>query len=138
MPLVLDNCLPAVILQFGNDDDNEIPFTCHLDSCAAINTANLLLHQWTITTYPSIVISYEQFDDTDAFFPLALDCAVPSADADMVANKSTAVVTYKTRYTDNDGKPVTLSFGLGKAIKVNAIIGLPTFKSVENHPRFGR
>ena len=29
---------------------------------------------------------------------------------------------------DADNKPVTLSFGLGTAIAVNAIIGLPTFK----------
>ena len=43
-------------------------------------------------------------------------------------NKLTSVVTYKTRYTHIYSKPITLSFGLGKAIKVNAIIGLPTFK----------
>ena len=29
---------------------------------------------------------------------------------------------------DTASAPVELSFGLGKAIKVNAIIGLPTFK----------
>ena len=93
-----------------------------------MNAANLLLHQWIITTYPSIVLSYEQFDDSNAFCSLGLDCVVPSADADKVEKKLTAVVTYKTRYTDNYGKPITLSFGLGKAIKMNAIIGLPIFK----------
>ena len=45
-----------------------------------------------------------------------------------MANQLIAVVTYKTRYTDNYGKPITLSFGLGKVIKVNAILVLPTFK----------
>ena len=45
-----------------------------------------------------------------------------------MANQLIVVVTYKTRFTENDGKPITLSFGLGKAIKVNAIIGLLTFK----------
>ena len=38
------------------------------------------------------------------------------------------MVTYKTRHRDENGAPVTLSFGLGKAIKINAIIGLPTIK----------
>ena len=93
-----------------------------------MNAANLLLHQWIITTYPSIVLSYEHFDDSNAFCSLGLDCAVPSVDADKVEKKLTAVVTYKTRYTDNYSKPITLSFGFGKAIKVNAIIGLPIFK----------
>ena len=52
MPLFLDNCLPAAIHQFGDSSDNEISFTCHPDSCAAMDTANLLLHQCIITTYP--------------------------------------------------------------------------------------
>ena len=128
MPLFFDNCIPTAIIRFGDSSENEIPFTCHLDSCAAMNTANLLLYQWIITTYPSIVLSYEQFDDISAFCPLGLDCAVTSADANKVENKLTAVVTYKTRCTDNYGKHITLSFGLGKAIKVNAIIGLPISK----------
>ena len=93
-----------------------------------MNTGSLTLHQWIITTYPAIVASYEQFDDASPFQPIGFDCAVPSADASSISNQLTAVVTYKTRYVDTAGTPVELSFGLGKAIKVNAIIGLPTFK----------
>ena len=79
MPLFLDNYLPVAILRFGDSSDNKILFKCHLDSCAAMNTTNLLIYQWIIITYPSIVFSYEQFDDINAFCPLGLDCAVPIA-----------------------------------------------------------
>ena len=61
MPLSLDNCLPAAVLRFGSDAEDEVAFPCHLDSCAAMNTGSLTLHQWIITTYPAIVDSYEQF-----------------------------------------------------------------------------
>ena len=94
-----------------------------------MNTGSLNLHQWIITTYPVIVASYEQFDDTVPFQPIGLDCAVPSADYSAISNQLTAVVTYKTRYVDTAGAPVELSLGLGKAITVNAIIGIPTFKT---------
>ena len=94
MPLLLDNCLPAVILRFGSNSEDEV-------AC----------------------------DDVNPFQPIGLDCAVPSADANAVSNQLTAVVTYKTRYMDTAGKPVTLSVGLDKAIKVNAIISLPTFNN---------
>ena len=46
-----------------------------------------------------------------------------------MGNRLTAVVTYKTMYKDNDWNNLTLSFGLGAAVKVNTIIGLPTFKT---------
>ena len=59
----LDNGLPAVIYRFGKSDDQEVPFSCHLESCAAMNTYSLLLHVWIITSYPEIVHSYEQYDD---------------------------------------------------------------------------
>ena len=93
-----------------------------------MNAANLLLRQWIITTYPSIVLRCKQFDNINTFCPMGIDCAVPSVDADNMANQLLAIDIYKSRYTDNYGKPITLSFDLGKAIKVDAIIGLPTFK----------
>ena len=40
-------------------------------------------------------------------------------------------MTYKTRYTLICGKPTLLKFGLGKDIKVNAIIGIPQMKTWE-------
>ena len=128
MPLPLDNALPATVFRFGTDSSNEIPFSCHLDSCAAMNTGNLRLHQWIITKYPHIVEKYEQYDDVKPFRPITLDCALPASEAEKTAGKLTAVVTYKTRYFDSQGKKLTLSFGLGESIQVNAIIGLPTIK----------
>ena len=129
MPLSLNNYLPAAIFRFGSASEDEVAFLCHLDSCAAMNTGSLTLHQWIITTYLAIVASYEQFDDASPLQPIGLDCAIPSADSSAISNQLTAIVTYKTRYVDTAGAPVELSFGLGKAIKVNVIIGLPTFKT---------
>ena len=57
-----------------------------------------------------------------------MDFALPSSQAEKDADKFSAVVTYKTRYHNAAGKVVTLSFGIGKAITVNANIGLPTFR----------
>ena len=128
MPLSLDNGLPAAVLQFGTNDMDSIEFSCHFDSCAAMNTANLLLHQWIMTTYPHIVHSYEQFDDNVPFQPIELDCAIPNAESKQNCNRLTAVVTYITNYRKPDGSNMKLSFGLGESISVNAIIGLPTLK----------
>ena len=128
MPLALDNGLPAAVLRFGTLSEDEIPFSCHLDSCAAMNTGSLHLHQWVCTQHPHLVENYEQFDDADAFRPITLDCAVPQSEAEKTTGKLTAVITYKTRYRDNEGKKLTLSFGLGASIRVNAIIGLPTLR----------
>ena len=56
---------------------------------------------------------------------------MPSSLPDKEASKLTAIVTYKTRYIDSNRKMITISFGLGDSISVNAIIGLPTFKAWE-------
>ena len=55
MPLDVDNGLPGVELWFGQDCASEVGLLCHLDSCAAMTTGNLKLHQWLITTYPHLV-----------------------------------------------------------------------------------
>ena len=78
-----------------------------------MSTANSLLHMWIMTTYPDIVLSYEKFDDDQPFKPIQLDCAVPSLLVDKEANKLTAMATYKTSYTDSNGKMITILFGLG-------------------------
>ena len=44
LPLSLDKNLPSTVLRFGTSADNEIAFSCHLDSCAAMNIRNSLLH----------------------------------------------------------------------------------------------
>ena len=91
-----------------------------------MNTGNLLLHQWIMTTHPKIVSSLEQYNDPKQFQPLLLDTAVPTASGDDLVGKLTSVVTYHTRYKNASNNEVILKFGIGPSIQVNAIIGLPT------------
>ena len=37
----------------------------YIDTCASMNTGNLLMHQWIITTYPACVAEKTQFDDNN-------------------------------------------------------------------------
>ena len=140
MPLDIDNGLPAVAMSFGSPDtplQKQISFTCHIDSCAAMNTGNMLVHQWIITNYPDIVANYVCYNDKSPFQPIQLLCALKEtsishqhtqAEID-AANSLTAVVRYKTPYTlTSTNKPCFLSFGLGDNVTVNSIIGLPQLK----------
>jgi len=128
MPLDLDNGLPAIKLHFGLCIDDKISFLCHMDTCAAMNTGNVLVHQWIMTKDPYIVCIYEQYNDENPFDPLSLSCAVTMDNVSAMYGKLTAVVTYHTQYTDTDGTPITLAFGLGASVAVNAIVGLPTIR----------
>ena len=69
IPLPINNALPAVEFRFGTDDENEIQFLCHVDSCAGMNTGSLLMHQWVMTKCPHIVAKYEEFNDENPFTP---------------------------------------------------------------------
>ena len=104
MLLSLDNGLPAAVLRLRTTSKDKIPFAFCLDSCAAMHTGSLHLHQWITTKYPHLVKSFEQLDDPNPFRPITLDCAVPVSDVEKTAGKLTAVVTYKTQYVDNKGK----------------------------------
>ena len=95
MPLSLDNELPSTVLRFGTSDANEAAFTCHLDSCAAINIGNSLLHMWIMTEYPEILHSYKRYDDDSPFQPITLDYAVPSSAAKKGSCNLSVVVIYK-------------------------------------------
>ena len=129
MPLDLDNGLPGILLRLGITAASEICFLCHVDSCAAMNTGNLLLHQYIITQHPSIVAEYIQYDDKDPFDPIKLQCAVDDAGLNASENgKLTAIVRYHTPYKFVDGSPVLVSFGLGKDVAVRSILGLPTLR----------
>lgn len=130
MPITIDNGLPAVALRFGSTDDDEVNFKVSIDSCAGLNIGNLRLHQWVATTFPHIVQEWIEFDDKEKFEPLSLNCAVEDIKTvENNAGKLTAMVTYFTRYTDSCSRPVTISFGLGRDVAVNAIVGKPTLKS---------
>ena len=70
-----------------------------------------------------------EFDDIDKFEPSGLNCTMADIkDVENNVGKLTAFVTYYTRYTSVDKLPILLSFGLGKEIAANAIIGKPTLK----------
>ena len=129
MPIDVDNGLPGIELWFGSDSASEVAFICHMDTCAAMNTGNLLVHQWLMTTYPHIVAEYIQYDDIKPFEPLQLHCAINDLEKmESLHGKLTAVVRYRLRHTQN-GKPAVISFGLGAGIEVNSIVGLPTIKA---------
>ena len=104
-------------------------FNVHFVLCAGLNIGNLDVHKWVITTYLYIVKNYIQFDDNDKFEPLGLNCAVNDVkDVENNAGKLNTIVTYYTRYTSVNKLPILLSFGLGKEVAVNAIIGKSTLK----------
>ena len=138
MPLKLDNGLPGVVLRLGKDNEQSPSFLCHVDSCAAMNTGNLLLHQYIITHYPDTVAEYIQYDDKEPFEPIRLECAVQdAAKIESEHGKLTAIVRYFTPYRSKDNKPVILSFGLGPGVAVRSIIGKPTLKAWECIVDFG-
>ena len=131
MPLKIDNGLPGIVLRVGEKHGRDVSFLCHVDTCAAMNTGNLKLHQYIITQNPELVHEYIQHDDAEPFEPIKLLCAVeskPDASSTIDTGRLTAVVRYRTPYTTTEGKPVLLSFGLGSDVAVRTIIGLPTLK----------
>ena len=138
MPLDLDNGLPGILVRVGLEQESDMCFMCHVDSCAAMNTGNLLLHQYLITQHPHLVAEYIQYDDSHPFEPIQLQCAVDD-DATNLADQSklTAIVRYHTPYTNAQGEPVLLSFGLGAHVAVRSILGKPTLKAWQCSIDFG-
>ena len=141
IPLDIDNGLPQIQVRFGNTTaslEEHISFSCHVDSCAAMNTGNLLVHKWVATKHPEIVVEFIEYNDPNPFQPLQLLCALKGtgstdkhtqAEID-VANSLTAIVRYRTPYTyQSTGKQCILSFGLGENVSVNSILGLPQLKA---------
>lgn len=131
MPLECDSNLPAVLIRLGIDDDSEVQVTFNLDTCAGMNTGNLRIHQYLITHYPQCVESYEEYNDENPFTPIALEGVTTdsSTATDFQSGKLTALVRYRTRYQEANGKRQILSFGLGDSVAVNGLIGLPTLRA---------
>ena len=100
----------------------------HVDTCVTMNTGNLNVHQWLITQYPHIVAEYLQYDDAETFEPLTILVVIKDLEkVDSEHGKLTTIVRYKLRYKQEQ-RPCFLSFGLGKDVAVNSIIGLPTLR----------
>ena len=137
MSLDTKNGLPGIPIKIGQTSSSISPkFLAHIDTCASMNTVNILPHQWIITTYPSFVAEYTQFDDdNDEFQPIQLQLAINNSDTPTQSNaeRLTATIKYYTPYTSADGQSILLSFGLGADVLVQSIIGLPTLRKWNCH-----
>ena len=82
IPIDKDNSLPGIPLKIGQTSYSISPnFLAHIDTCASMNTGNILLHQWIVTTYPACVAEYTQFDDdNNEFQPIQLQVAINNYD----------------------------------------------------------
>ena len=104
IPLDVNDGLPGIDLWFGNNEQDEVGFICHMDTCAAINTGNLTVHQWLMMSYPHLVAEYITFDDHWPFKPLQLHCAVDDlVQTESMHRKLTAIFNYWLCYKQ-DGK----------------------------------
>ena len=109
MPLDLDDDLPGVVLRIEKKNDDTIRFLAHVDTCAAMNTGNILLHKYIMTKNLSLVAEFIQYNDADPFDIIVLQCAVTDlVKAGNDNGKLTASARYWKPYTFNDGKPVLL------------------------------
>ncbi len=130
MPLECDSNLPAILMRLGQCDESEVQVSFNLDTCAGMNTGNLRIHQYLITTFPTCVHSYEEYNDSNPFSPISLEGVTTdsSSSEDFESGKLTALVRYHTRYSERNGTKKLLSFGLGESVAVNGLIGLPTLR----------
>ncbi len=131
MPIECDSNLPAVVMRLGKCNDSEVPVTFNIDTCAGMNTGNLDIHKYVFTNFPECVHSYEEYNDDNPFTPISLEGV--TADEESTVNfengKLTALVRYHTRYVNEKKENELLSFGLGRGIAVNGLIGLPTLRA---------
>jgi hypothetical protein len=86
-----------------------------------------------VTTYPEIVHSYEEFDDSQPFEAIRLVGAIsdPAEFDEDTHGKLTAIVRYHMPYTDRDSSPTALCIALGSDVAVNTILGFPTITDFE-------
>ena len=87
-----------------------------------MNTGNLLLHQWIITTYPACFEEYTQFGENNTEFqPIQLQVAINNSDTTTQSDvrRLTAIVKYYTPYTSAYRQSILLSFGLGADVISN-------------------
>ena len=72
---------------------------------------------------------YIEYNDINPFQLLQFQAAIQDFGATHAETaKLTALAQYFTPYRYLDGSPALLSFGLGKEVDVQAIIGIPTLK----------
>jgi hypothetical protein len=137
-PIRIDNKMPAITFDLGTSPDHGVSLVCLYDTCAAVSSGNLLFHQWVITTYPELVHSFVQFDDSNPFEAIKLVGAIKDPDDfnEETHGRLTAVVRYRLPYTDDESNPVVLCIALGTDVSVNTILGWPAIEDLDIEPRF--
>jgi hypothetical protein len=87
---------------------------------------------------PDFAVSFERFDDTNPFEPIKLGRAIRSPEDynESTHGQLTAVIHYRTPYSDHEGNPITISFGLGNGMTVNTILGMPLIRDLGMTPDF--
>jgi hypothetical protein len=132
-PIRINNLMPAITFDLGTPPDPSISLVCLYDTCAAVCSGNLLFHQWVITTYPELVHSFEQFDDSNPFEAIKLVGALKDpAEFDVATHgQLTAVVRYHLPYlTIPDESTAVLCLALGADVSVNTILGWPAIEDL--------
>jgi hypothetical protein len=101
-PIRIDNLMPAITFDLGLGPGPSVSLVCLYDTCAAVCSGNLLFHQWVIISYPEVVHSFEQFDDSNPFEAIKLVGALKDpAEFDAATHgQLTAVVRYHLPYPD--------------------------------------
>jgi hypothetical protein len=132
-PIRIDNLMPAITFDLGTPPAPSVSLVCLYDTCAAVCSGNLLFHQWVITTYPELVHSFEQFDDSNPFEAIKLVGALKDpAEFDVASHgQLTAVVRYHLPYlTIPDDSTAVLCIALGADVSVNTILGWPAIEDL--------
>lgn len=132
-PIRINNLMPAITFDLGTPPAPSVSLVCLYDTCAAVCSGNLLFHQWVITTYPELVHSFEQFDDSNPFEAIKLVGALKDpAEFDVAAHgQLTAVVRYHLPYlTVPDESTAVLCLALGADVSVNTILGWPAIEDL--------
>ena len=103
-----------------------------MDTCAAMNTGNILLNQYIITKYPSLVDDYVEYSDADPLDPLNLQVAIEDFDnMEITCGKLTTIVCYWTPYVYKYGWQFILSFGIRKDVAARYIIVINAIQDEE-------
>jgi hypothetical protein len=133
MPITVDNLLPVLSMELGQEIPAGFILAGLCDSCGALNTGYTPFHQWIYATYPHLVNEYRAFDDNDPFEPIKLLGAIrhPSDYNESEFGLLTAIIRYNTPYKNANGEPLTISFALGNDVSTNTIFGLPTLDALQ-------
>jgi hypothetical protein len=116
MPIAINNGIPHISFDLGQDASLDLSLVILMDTCGALNTGYLLFHLWLKSERPNIVAEFISFDDANPFETIKLGGAIsdPSDFDSSTRGMLIAVICYYTPYVDTTGNPITISCALGK------------------------